>query len=429
MALVRDSVPAAGGAAAFCAGAGASRPHATASMIPTVRHHWTLDPAITFLNHGSFGATPRVVLDKQDAFRAQMEREPVRFFVRELEPLLDEARRTLAHFLGADEKGVAFVPNATAGVNAVLRSLDLDKFDELLVTSQEYNASRNALDYVAGLAGARIVVADIPFPIDSADVVVERVLEKVTDRTRLLLIDHITSQTALVFPVERIVKELASRGVDTLVDGAHAPGSIPLNLRELGAAYYTGNLHKWVCAPKGAAFLYVRDNRRMSVHPVAISHGANSPRTDRSRYLIEFDWTGTFDPSAWLSVPAALEFMDSHGGWPHVMRRNRELALLARDLLCAALQIDKPAPDDMLASMAAVPLPDGTQSTAPSLYGDPLQDELLFTHNIEVPIVPWPQPPKRVLRVSAQLYNELADYERLADVLGGGRAGAGGGSC
>jgi isopenicillin-N epimerase len=409
----------AGGACGFAAGADGSAPQAAISMIAAVKHHWTLDPAITFLNHGSFGATPRVVLEKQDSFRAQMEREPVRFFVRELEPLLDDARRVLAEFLGADEKGLAFVPNATAGVNAVLRSLDLDKFDELLVTTQEYNASRNALDYVAATSGAKVVVVDIPFPIESADVVYERVLEKVTDRTRLLLIDHITSQTALVFPVERIVKELASRGIDTLVDGAHAPGSIPLRLRELGAAYYTGNLHKWVCAPKGAAFLYVRENRRMSVHPIAISHGANATRTDRSRFLIEFDWTGTFDPSAWLAVPAALAFMSSHGGWPDVMRRNRELALLARDLLCDALRIDKPAPDDMIASMAAVPLPDGTQSSAPSLYGDPLQDELLFTHDIEVPIVPWPAPPKRILRVSAQLYNELGDYEKLAEKLTG----------
>ncbi|HEX2061469.1 MAG TPA: aminotransferase class V-fold PLP-dependent enzyme [Thermoanaerobaculia bacterium] len=386
-------------------------------MIAAVKQHWTLDPAITFLNHGSFGATPRVVLEKQDAFRAQMEREPVRFFVRELEPLLDDARRVLAEFLGADEKGLAFVPNATAGVNAVLRSLDLDQHDELLVTTHEYNACRNALEYVANLAGAKIVIAEIPFPIESADVVVERVLEKVTGRTRLLLIDHITSQTALVFPVERLVRELAQRGIDTLVDGAHAPGSIPLNLREVGAAYYAGNLHKWVCAPKGAAFLYVRENRRMGIHPVAISHGANSPRTDRGRFLLEFDWTGTFDPTAWLAVPAALEFMSSHGGWPQVMRRNRELALLARDVLCTTLGIGRPAPDDMIASMAAVPLPDGTQATAPSLYGDPLQDELLFAHGIEVPIVPWPQPPKRVLRVSAQLYNDIGEYETLAALL------------
>jgi len=384
-----------------------------------VKQHWTLDPSITFLNHGSFGATPRAVLAKQDEFRAQMEREPVRFFVRELEPLLDDARRVLADFIGAEAAGVALVPNATAGVNAVLRSLDLDKFDELLVTSQEYNACRNALDYVAGIAGAKVTVVDLPFPIESPDVVVERIVAQVTERTRLLIVDHITSQTGLIFPVERIVQELAARGIDTLVDGAHAPGFLPLNLRELGAAYYAGNLHKWVCAPKGAAFLYVRENRRRSVHPVSISHGANATRTDRSRFLLEFDWTGTFDPSAWLCIPAALEFMSSHGGWPEVMRRNRELALLARDILCDALRIGKPAPDEMLGAMAAVPLPDGTQETAPSLYGDPLQDALLFEHNIEVPIVPWPHPPKRVLRVSAQLYNEVGDYEKLAAALGG----------
>ncbi|MDQ3282068.1 MAG: aminotransferase class V-fold PLP-dependent enzyme, partial [Acidobacteriota bacterium] len=382
-----------------------------------MKQHWTLDPNITFLNHGSFGATPRVVLDAQTEFRAQMEREPVRFFVRELEPLLDSARATLAAFLQCDPEGLAFVPNATAGVNAVLRSLDLDKFDELLVTTQEYNASRNALDYVAGLANAKVVAVEIPFPIASPDVIVERVLAAVTDRTRLLLIDHVTSQTALIFPIERLVKELASRGIDTLVDGAHAPGFLPLNLRELGAAYYTGNLHKWVCAPKGAAFLYVRENRRRSIRPVSISHGANATRRDRSRYLIEFDWTGTFDPSAWLAVPTALQFMSSHGGWPEVMRRNRELCLRGRDLLCDALGIAPPAPDRMLGAMAAVPLPDGTETTAPSLYGDPLQDVLLYEHNIEVPIVPWPNPPKRLLRISAQLYNEMADYEKLVQAI------------
>ncbi len=382
-----------------------------------MKHHWLLEPAITYLTHGTFGATPRVVLEKQSEFRAQMEREPVRFFVRELEPLLDEARRTLASFLGADSEGLAFVPNATAGVNAVLRSLDLDKLDELLVTNQEYNACRNALDYVAGIAGAKIVTVDIPFPIESADVVIDRVLEKVTDRTRLFLIDHVTSQTALIMPVERIVKELASRGIDTLIDGAHAPGSVPLDLRAIGAAYYTGNLHKWVCAPKGAAFLYVRENRRRGIRPIAISHGANSQRTDRSRFLIEFDWTGTYDPTAWLCVPSALAFMEQHGGWPEVMRRNHALVLLGRDLLCDALHIPPPAPDEMLGAMAAVPLPDGMPYPAAIIPADPLQDELLFEHSIEVPVIPWPEPPKRLLRISAQLYNELADYEKLAAAL------------
>jgi isopenicillin-N epimerase len=372
-----------------------------------VKEHWTLDPRVTFLNHGAFGATPRAVLEKQSELRAQIEREPVRFFVRELEPLLDEARRALAEFIGADPNGLAFVPNATAGVNAVLRSLDLDKHDELLVTAQEYNASRNALEFAAALSGAKVVVADVPFPIASPEVVVERVLEKVTGRTRLLLIDHVVSQTALILPIERIVSELHARGIDTLVDGAHAPGMLPLDVRAIGAAYYTGNLHKWVCAPKGAAFLYVRENRRAGVRPVAISHGANSPRRDRGRFLLEFDWTGTFDPTPWLCVPESLRVMASlvEGGWPEIMRRNRELALRARDLLAP----DRPAPDEMIGSMAAWPIPDGD--------ADALMDELLFQHRIEVPVMPWPQPPKRLLRVSAQLYNTIDEYERLAALL------------
>ena len=373
-----------------------------------MRQHWTLDPEITFLNHGSFGATPRVVLEKQQEYRAQMEREPVRFFVRELEPMLDAARAELAAFLDADAQGVAFVPNATAGVNAVLRSLDLDKFDELLVTTHEYNASRNALDYAAGIHGAKVVVADVPFPIASPDVVVERVLEKVTERTRLLLIDHVTSQTALIFPIEQLIDELQRRGIDTLVDGAHAPGFLPLSLRALNAAYYTGNLHKWVCAPKGAAFLYVRENRRAGVRPASISHGANSPRRDRSRYLLEFDWTGTFDPTPWLCIPDALRFMAKllPGGWPMIVHRNNELALRARDLLCETLRIEPPAPDSMLGSMAALPLPDCDAQA--------LQDRLLFEHNIEVPLMPWPTP---LLRISAQLYNVFDDYEKLAEAL------------
>jgi len=383
-----------------------------------MKEHWLLDPAITFLNHGSFGAAPKVVLAKQNELREQLEREPVRFMVRELEPLLDGARATLAEFVGADPSSIAFVPNATAGVNAVLRSLDLDKHDELLVTSHEYNASRNALEYVAGLAGAKVVPVDVPFPLHSSDEIVERVLAAVTDRTRLLLIDHVTSQTGLIFPIARLIDELNRRMIDTLVDGAHAPGMLPLHLESLGAAYYTGNLHKWVCASKGAAFLYVRANRRLGIRPVVISHGANATRTDRSRFHLEFDWPGTFDPSACLSVPTALQFMASlvDGGWPEVMRRNHELALRARDLLCHRLGIEAPAPDEMLGSMAAVPLPDG-KPYVPTLYGDPLQDALFYEHNIEVPLHAWPHQPKRVLRVSAQLYNTIDDYEKLADAL------------
>jgi isopenicillin-N epimerase len=374
-----------------------------------MKQHWLLDPAITFLNHGSFGATPIAVLEKQAEYRRRMEKEPVKFLSRDIDGLIDTARSELSRFLGAGTEDLAFVTNATAGVNAVLRSQRFEAGDELVVATHEYNASRNVLDYVAARSGANVVVVDIPFPIDGPDTVVERLLHAVNSKTRLLLIDHITSQTALIFPIERIIKEMHTRGVEVLVDGAHAPGMVPLNLRELGVSYYTGNLHKWVCAPKGAAFLYVREDRRARIRPIAISHGANSPRTDRSRYHLEFDWTGTFDPSAWLASADAIRFMSTLAGWPEIMRSNHALALRARDILCKALEIDPPAPDSMIGSMASFPISDGD--------ADPLNLAFYERYKIEVPIMPWPKPPARLLRVSAQIYNAVEDYERLAAAI------------
>jgi isopenicillin-N epimerase len=345
----------------------------------------------------------------------------VRFFVRDLEGLWDEARDALANFVGASPDELVFVSNATSGVNAVLRSLRFEPGDELLVTDHEYNACRNALDFAAGQWNARVVAARVPLPLREEGEVAQCILGCVTKRTRLALLDHVTSQTGLVLPVRQLVRELAARGVDALIDGAHAPGMVPVDVREIGAAYYTGNCHKWLCAPKGAAFLCVRRDRQERIRPLVISHGANSPRTDRSRFLIEFGWMGTGDPSAWLSVPAALRFMGSlqPGGWPEIMRRNRELALAARGILCRALDLEPPCPEAMIGSLVSLPMPDAEDATPSKspLYLDPLQDKLLEGHGIEVPIIPWPAPPKRLLRVSAQVYNSLPQYERLATAL------------
>jgi isopenicillin-N epimerase len=382
---------------------------------------WLLDRRIDFLNHGSFGSCPRPVLEFQQALRRRMERRPIQFFVRDLEPLLDAARGALADFLGADAADLVFVPNATTGVNTVLRSLRFRRGDELLVTNHEYNACQNALNYVAARSGARVVVAEVPFPLVGPGQVLDAVLGRVNSRTRLALVDHVTSQTGLVFPVQSLVQQLAGRGVDTLVDGAHAPGMVPIDLHRLGATYYTGNCHKWICAPKGAGFLWVQRDRQPGIRPLTISHGANSPRTDRSRFLIEFGWTGTWDPSACLSVPEALRWVGASlpGGWPAVMRRNRQLALAARRLLCRSLQVDPPCPEGMIGSLASIPLPDALDhrpSKSP-LYLDPLQEQILAERGIEVPIIPWPAPPRRLLRVSAQLYNSLPQYRRLAVAL------------
>ena len=388
---------------------------------------WPLSPEITFLNHGSFGSCPRPVLEFQKNLRDRMESEPVQFLAGQLEPLWDHARENLASFVGAPPDELVFVQNATMGVNTVLHSLSFGPEDELLVTNQEYNASRNALNVAAEKWRSKIVVAEIPFPVQSEDQIIAAVLDKVTPRTRLALLDHVVSQTALVLPLAKIIPALKERGVETLVDGAHAPGMIPLNLRELGATYYTGNCHKWICAPKSVGFLHVPRQKQQGVRPLVISHGANSPRHDRSRFLIEFSWMGTWDPTPCLSVPEALRFMGTlhPDGWPGVMAHNHRLALDGRALVAKALGTALPCPGEMIGSMAALPLPPSPvdpMATSP-LYRDALQQSLYKEHRIEVPVLTWPAPAPgstmqpRLIRISAQLYNRIEDYQRLASAL------------
>jgi isopenicillin-N epimerase len=220
-----------------------------------------------------------------------------------------------------------------------------------------------------------------------------------------------------VFPLELLIPALAERGVDTLVDGAHGPGMLPLDLRALGAAYYAGNCHKWLCAPKGAAFLHVRRDRQAAMHPLVVSHGANSPRQDRSRFRLEFDWMGTDDPTAWLAVPEAIRVLGAAvpGGWPALMTRNHRLAVAARRRLAQALGVPLPCPDALLGSLAALPLPDAGRPAPPRR--DALQALLFERFAIEVPVIPWPASPRRLIRISCQLYNHDADYDRLADAL------------
>ena len=297
-----------------------------------LRRHWTLAPDVAFLNHGSFGACPKPILELQASLRLQMEAEPVQFLWRRYEERLELARRQVAKFVGCRPQDLVFVTNATTGVNAVVRSLKLRPGDEILTTNHDYNACHNVLVEAARQAGARLVVAQVPFPLGSADEVLEAVVGAVTRRTRLALLDHVTSNTGLVFPVAQLIRELEERGVDTLVDGAHAPGMLPLNLSRLGAAYYTANLHKWTCAPKGAAFLWVREDKQREMQPAVISHGNNTPRPGYSAFQDRFDWAGTFDPSAWLCAGEAIRWLGEllPGGWRELRERNHRLAVEAR---------------------------------------------------------------------------------------------------
>jgi isopenicillin-N epimerase len=379
---------------------------------------WTLDPGIHYLNHGSFGACPRPVLEFQAELRARLEREPVDFMNRQLRGRLAEARGALGDFVGAEPDGLAFVPNATLAVNAALRSWDLKAGDHVLTTDHTYGACRKALEFVAARRGARVAVASVPFPLHGPDDLFHAVLEAVTPRTRLALLDHVSSPTALAFPLARIVEALRGHGIECIVDGAHALGMLPLELDRLGAACYTANAHKWLCAPKGAAFLHVRRDLRDRIRPLVISHGYE-PGAAVVRFREEWDWTGTDDPTAYLSIPECLRVLGGllPGGMAALMERNHALALRGRDIVLEALGLAPPCADDLIGSMAALPLP----AAAP---GSPVvrldQDALAAwtrERGIESWFFPWPCPGGKLVRLSAQIYNHEAQYRALATLL------------
>ncbi len=384
---------------------------------------WDLDPSILYLTHGTYGACPRPVLEAQRAMLLELEANPIQFLTRELEERWDAARRSIAELLNADPEGLVGVPNATTGVATVLASLKLRPGDELLTDDHEYNATLNALQATAERVKARVVRISIPLPIGHPEAVVEAFISGVTPRTRVAMVSHVTSPSGLVFPIESIVRELDRLGVDTLVDAAHAPGMVPVDVTALGAAYWTGNGHKWLCGPKTAGMLVVREDRRAGVLPLVTSHGRNDER-ERPSLWKEFDWQGTLNPTAFLVLPEAIRVIGGldAGGWPAHMAANRSLALAARSLLNDRLGLKPIAPESMIGSMASVRLPGVLDEDGANLVARSLAAE----ERIEVPIVAFPVraarkpgsgPAANLLRVSAQRYNELGDYERLADAL------------
>ena len=384
---------------------------------------WALDPNVVFLNHGSFGARTKIVLARQQKLRTEMERQPLTFLARTYQERLDAARAVLAGFVGAAEEDLVFVRNATTAVNSVLRSLPFGPGDEVIVTSHGYRACNKSVEYAVEPRGGKVVVAEIPFPIERPEQAVDAIFDCVSERTKLALVDHVTSPTALVLPLERIVAGLNERGVDTLVDGAHAPGMIPLEIEKLGAAYYTGNLHKWPCCPVGAAFLWVRPNRQEGIHPAVISHGYRNARPGRPPLQEEFDWQGTDDPSSWMCLETSLSYFDEAiGGMAAAAERNHTMAVEARRFLCDALEIVPPCPEEMLGSMATIPLSGGpkweaAEAVSSAVAVHPLQRRLNDEYGIEIPISRWPDDSSLTIRLSAHLYNKTEQFELLADVL------------
>jgi isopenicillin-N epimerase len=380
---------------------------------------WVLDPQTAYLNHGSYGACPLAVLEEQSRLRALLEADPMAFFHERGVELWQQALHCLADFLHADPAGMAFVSNATSGVNTVLRSLALAPRDEIIVSDHAYQACRNAIDYVCARSGARPVVVATPFPVESPEPIVEGFLRAVTGRSRLAMVDTVTSPTALRMPFERLTRELQGRGVDVLIDGAHGPGLLPLDLEALGAAWVTGNCHKWLCTPKGSGFLHARADRRRLLEPLTISHGYSAPVGPAERFRQEFDWQGTRDPTPWLCIPAAIAQLGGMlpGGWDAVMARNRALALSARGILCDALGTREVLPESLLTAMVTFPLRAAEQDENVSYANHPLTEQLYAEHAIRAVVFPWPPHRALYLRVSAALYNSEEEFRYLADAL------------
>ena len=369
-----------------------------------LRELFLLDPDVVFLNHGSFGACSHPVFGAYQAWQAELERQPVEFLGRRFNELMRSARESLAAYVGADADDLVYVPNATTGLNIVARSLPLQPGDQVLSTDHEYGALDRTWRFVCQKRGASYVNRPIPVPVGSRDQVVETLWAGVTERTRVLFLSHITSPTALILPIAELVRGARERGIITVIDGAHAPGQIPVDLRALGAGFYAGNCHKWMCAPKGSAFLYASREAQALLEPLVVSWGWESEAPGPSRFVDEHEWQGTRDIAAYLSVPDAIAFLESHD-WPLVQQNCHELARAARSAITELTGLEPISPDtpEWYAQMVTVPLPPCDAQV--------LKQRLYDEFAVEVPIITWKD--RQFIRVSIQGYNTQEDVDAL----------------
>ena len=367
-----------------------------------------LRPDVIYLNHGSFGACPRPVFAAYQAWQRELERQPVEFLGRRFASLMAEARTALGAYVGAGADDLVYVPNATTGLNIVARSLELAPGDEVLATDHEYGALDRTWRFICAKRGARYVRQPVELPITSAEEVVEAVWAGVTDRTRVLFLSHITSPTAIIIPVAELVRRAREAGIITVVDGAHAPGQIPLDLESLGVDFYAGNCHKWMMAPKGSAFLYARRECQPLLEPLVVSWGWESEQSGPSRFVDHHQWQGTREVAQFLAVPAAIQFMEEHD-WPGVRRACHELVRTARRAVAELTGLPPITPDapEWFAQMAALPLP--------PCDGHDLQRRLYERFRIEIPITTWNE--RHFVRISIQGYNTRADVDALVEGL------------
>jgi isopenicillin-N epimerase len=369
-----------------------------------------LDPAVTFLNHGSFGATPVSVFETYQSWQLRLERQPVRFLGRELDGLLKESRRVLGEYLNADVDDLVYIPNATHGVNIVSRSLGLQAGDEILTSDHEYGACDYSWDYACMKTGAKYIHQPVRLPVCSEEEIIEQLWRGITPSTKVIYLSHITSPTALRMPVEKICRRARQAGIISVIDAAHSPGQIPVDLQELGADIVFGNCHKWMLSPKGAAFLYVRREVQHLVEPLILSWGFNTTleTTTGSRFIDLFQWTGTHDPAAALTVPAAIRFMQENN-WDNVRRECHVLLRQAIGRICEWTALPPPYPldSDLYSQMGTAPLPRSDIGL--------LKSRLYDEYKIEIPLTEWQD--KQFIRISVQGYNTQQDIDALVEAL------------
>ena len=381
--------------------------------------HWSLDRDMVFLNHGSFGATPTKILEKQQSYIQQMEAEPVRYMVRELEPMWWEAKSKVAEFIGAKASNLVFVKNATMGVNTILHSLEFEPDDEILTSNHIYGACLNTLQQYAKYKKFKIVIAAVPFPFENEEQIIEALVNCISTKTKLLLIDHITSATGTIFPIEKIIQIFESKGIEVLVDGAHAPGMLPLNLENLGASYYVGNCHKWICSPKGSAILYVRKDKQIKINPLQFSHIHDRKRGSLEDWSAQFFWPGTDDISAYLCVPDAIDYMQSiMGSWDELRQTNKKMIIEGRNLLSRTLGTTLPVPEKNIGFISNILIGSGNLPVHFFNNIHPIQEQLFQEYKIEVPVFVFNRDEPRLwIRISAQAYNSISQYEYLSNAL------------
>ena len=372
-----------------------------------LRHEFLLRPDVVFLNHGSFGACPRPVFEDYQRWQLELERQPVAFFQSRTK-LLPDARASLAEYVGCGRDDLVFIPNATTGISAVARSLPLAEGQEVLATNHEYGACDRAWQYACRRSGARYVKVSVPLPVSSAEEIVEAIWRGVTPRTRVLFLSHITSPTALIFPLPELVRRAREAGIITVIDGAHAPGQVTLELEALGADFYAGNCHKWLCAPKGSGFLYARPEHQGLLVPPITSWG-HAVEPDRpNAFVDEFEWQGTRDIAAYLAVPAAIGYQRERG-WEEVRRRCHRMASGVRRAVLELYGLEPFTPDsnEFYGQMVAIPLP--------ACDGPGVKRRLLEEHNVEIPILTWQG--RQLVRVSVQAYTSQKDLDTLLSAL------------